>query len=118
MPQSKSSLPATAGLPRRAGALGRVALLGALLAGVPLAGPAQAQSAGGEAKADKSCAIYGPDFRKAPGSDACVRMGASVRADAYRGGALGSAPSQGSSSPSSGSTSTTMDAVDPWKIAR
>lgn len=61
MPQSKSSLPATAGLPRRAGALGRVALLGAL---------------------------------------------------------LGSAPSQGSSSPSSGSTSTTMDAVDPWKIAR
>ncbi|MFG1180317.1 hypothetical protein [Xanthobacter versatilis] len=87
-----------------------------LLAAVPLAGSAQAQSAAAK-KEDTSCAQYGAGFQKVPGGTSCVRTGATVRAEGFSGTALTGAPNQFGGTPSGGGTTTT-ETVDPWKSAR
>ncbi|MEP9352042.1 hypothetical protein ABLE93_00435 [Xanthobacter sp. KR7-65] len=90
----------------------------ALVAGAAPAA-AQAPAAG---KADTTCAAYGADFKRVPGSDSCVRTGAAVRTDVYGGQALSSAPNQFSATPTAPPASPPQPSLavpaDPWKSAR
>lgn len=87
-----------------------------LAAGMLLAAPARAQSSGAS-KEDTSCAQYGAGFQRVPGSNSCVRTGASVRTDAVGGGAPGNAGGQFNATPTGSSTSSAQG-TDPWKTAR
>lgn len=98
-------------------ALHALGLAAAMLA-VPvlMASAAFAQSSGAR-KEDNSCAQYGAGFQRVPGSNSCVRTGASVRTDAYSGGAPGNAGGQ-FNAPTSGTTGTSAPSTDAWKSAR
>lgn len=103
--------------PHAAGAIRfGMALAGATLAVGLSIQTASAQTANSAPRNDTGCAGYGEGFQKVPGSDSCVRMRSSVRADGYAGTALGSAPAQGNSSATP--LGTTTNASDPWKVAR
>ncbi|MFG1301691.1 hypothetical protein V5F49_18040 [Xanthobacter sp. V3C-3] len=107
MPMSPTPIPR-----RRRIRAGRALLAAALLCATPVL----AQSSG-TGKEDKSCAQYGAGFQRVPGSTSCVRTGASVRTDAFSGGAPGTAGNQFNGTPTGASGTATQNS-DPWKTTR
>lgn len=83
--------------------------------------PCAAQTAKPSTGSTANCASLGEGFVRAPGSDTCVRMRGAVRAEAFGGSTVSSAPGGGGAtdlSNATGGSGASSATVDPWKQTR